>query len=244
MFNMASRYQYRKVRRLQKKSRRNFIITVIIITLLLYVTFTWILPSLIGGVGFIKNFTNPSRKIISPPDQITLAPPVLNIPYEATNTAQIEIKGYGNPGSKVQLFLDDDKKQTVSVSSEGSFIFKDVSLLLGVNNIYGKSIDDQGQTSLASKTLKIIYDNEKPTLNINEPEDNKKIQGGDRKVKISGKTENGAKIFINDAQVIVDKDGNFSSDQPLNDGDNNFNIESVDVASNTAEISRRVNYQP
>jgi len=140
--------------------------------------------------------------------------------------------------------LDDENKDTVDVSEGGSFTFKNINLSLGTNNIYAKTVDDKNQESLTSKLIKIIYDNEKPSLTISEPEDGKKIQGGDKKVKISGNTEAGAQVFINDSQIIVDKDGNFSKELPLNEGDNNFNIKALDSATNRAEISRKVTYQP
>ena len=241
---MRSRYQYRKAKRLQSKSKQTFFVTIIIILILIYATVAWILPSLIGGISFIKNLTNPSHKTINPTDQVTLAPPVLNIPYEATNTAQIDIAGYATPNSKVEIFLDDDKKQTIDVSEDGSFNFKDISLSLGTNNIYGKSVDEKEEESLPSKTLVIIFDNENPTLNISEPEDNKVIQGGDKKVKISGKTEVGINVFINGNQVIVNMDGNFSTTQDLNEGDNDFNIKAIDKAANFTEKSLRVIYHP
>lgn len=241
---MSSRYQYRKFRKLQNNNKQNFFITIIIIISLLYIALFWILPNLIGGVGFIKNLITPAKKIVNSSEQATLAPPVLNIPYEATNTAQININGYASPGSKVKLFLDDDKKQTVDVSGDGSFNIQDVTLSPGQNNIYGKTVDEKGLESLPSKTLSVIYDNEKPNLNINEPEDNKVINGGDRKVKISGKTEIGANIFINGAQVVVDLNGNFQSIQDINEGNNDFDVKAVDKALNETEISRKVIYHP
>lgn len=244
MVNMSSRYKYRSVKRYQNKSKRNFYATIIIILVLLYVTFAWILPSLIGGLGFIKNSANPSHKVVTPSDQTTLAPPVLNIPYEATNTPQIDLTGYGSPGAKVELFLDDNKKQTVDVEGDGSFKFSDVSLSLGTNNIYGRSVDEKNQESLPSKTLIIIFDNEKPVLDISEPEDNKSINGGEKKIKISGKTETGASVYINGNQVIVDHEGNFSSIQDLNEGDNNFDIKATDAANNSNAVSRRVVFHP
>lgn len=239
-----SGYRIRTIKRMQNKSRQNFILSLIIIVALFYISLVWILPNLIGGLGFIKNFTAPNKKTVSLDNQVKLAPPVLNIPYEATNTAQINISGYSTPGAKVEIFVDDDKKQTVEVSADGSFYFEGIALSLGSNNIYGKAADDQGKESLASKTLKIIYDNEKPVLIVSEPEDNKTINGGDKKVKISGKTEPGANLYINNTQVIVDKEGNFSTTLDINEGDNTFNIKSVDRALNTTEISRKVIYKP
>lgn len=241
---MSSRYQYKNFKRAQNKSKQNFAVSLIIIITLLYITFTWILPNLIGGLGFIKNLTQPDKKVVNLETQTTLAPPVLNIPYEATNTAQINISGYSTPGAKVELFVDDERKDTVDVSSDGNFSFKNISLSLGTNNIYGKTIDDAEKESLPSKTLKIIYDNEKPTLSIFEPEDSKTINGGEKKIKISGKTEVGANVYINNTQLIVDKEGNFSQTLDINEGDNDFNIKAVDQAFNAREITRKVTYKP
>ncbi len=243
---MAYKYSSRRyARRVAKKSRRNFIITLLLIGFLLYATLQWILPNLIGGIGFINNKIKPSQKIVNSADSDpSIAPPVLNIPYEATNTAQINIRGYGTPHSNVEIFLEDEKKDSTSVSDDGTFEIKDLTLALGTNNIYGKSADDKGKESLPSKTIKLIFDNEKPSLEVTEPEDGKKIQGGDKKINIAGKSEINAQVLINDSQVVLDKDGKFTTQLPLNDGDNNFDIKAIDSAGNTTEIARKVTYQP
>lgn len=245
-------YRTRSARRLSRKTKHNFLATIVIILVLLFVSVNWILPGLINGIGFVKNFIHhPQKQEKGAQENPSLAPPVLNIPYEATGTAQIDIRGYASPRSKVKLYLDDSARQTVDVSDDGSFKFPAVNLSLGTNNIYAKTLDDQDKASLPSKLIKIIYDNEKPVLIINEPEDGRKIQGGDehsssssKKVKVSGKTEPGAQVFINDSQTVVDKDGNFTTELPVNEGDNTINIKAVDAATNTTEIQRRVTYNP
>ncbi|MBI2196565.1 hypothetical protein HYU45_03020 [Candidatus Daviesbacteria bacterium] len=241
---MAYRYHSRRsVRRLARKSRRKFLITIILVVILSYFTLTWILPNFIGGLGFLTNILNPAKKSESSlNDNLTLAPPVLNIPYEATASSQIDIKGFTSPNSKVRLYVDDEPKDIVASAPDGSFIFKEVSLNLGTNNIYGKTLDEKKNESLPSKLIKLIFDNEKPALSISEPEDNKKIQGGDKKVKVSGKTEPGASVFVSGTQVIVNSEGNFALEQPLNEGDNIISIKAVDKASNTSEEQRRVTY--
>lgn len=244
-WNMAYKYRSRRsAKKLAQRSKRNFIITLVLITILGYLTLTWILPFFINGIGFIKSFFEQPQKIINLAQNSSLAPPVLNIPFEATNTAQIGIKGYATPHSKVKLYMDDEVRQTVETSAGGDFTISQVFLSLGTNNIYSKTLDEKDNESLPSKTIKIIYDNENPPLNLKEPEDNEQIQGGDKKVRFSGSTETGAQIFINNSQIIVDKDGNFNSEQPLNDGDNDFNIKAVDSAANSTEISRKIVYQP
>ena len=238
-------YRTRSARRLARKSQRNFFYTIIIIGLLLYATLFWILPNLIGGIGFIKGLFKGSEEAKSSvAENASLAPPILSIPYEATATAQIDIRGYGTPHSKVALYIDDEKKDTTEVSSEGSFEIKNVSLALGTNNIFARSIDEKERESLPSKTIKVIYDNEKPTLEVSEPEDGKVVAGGDKKVKVAGKINPEDKIFINGSQVVVDNEGKFESIQSLNDGENDFNIKAQDSAGNFTEISRRVIFKP
>lgn len=241
-YNYRSR---RTTRKLARQSQRNFIITLVLVGILIYSTITWVLPFFIGSIGFIQNITNPPKEAsVQSPKNSSLAPPVLTIPFEAANTPEIDIKGYGTADSKVKLYIDDEPRQTIKVSEDGSFVFEQISLSLGINNIYAKSLDDNDKESLPSKTIKLIYDNEKPDLNISEPEDGRNISGGDKKVRVSGKTEPGAKVFINDAQVIVNSDGDFSTDHSLNDGDNFISIKAQDLASNTTEIQRKVTFSP
>lgn len=237
------KYRPRAIRRSASRSKRNFIISLILVIAFSYLALLWILPNFIGIIGSVKDSIHPTVKKVNLENQTTLAPPVLNITYEATGSAQISIQGYSTPDLKVKLFMDDEEKTTTDVSSDGSFNFKNIDLTLGTNNIYGKTIDDKGNESLPSKTIKIIFDNEKPALDLSEPDDGKKVQE-DRKIKFVGKTEPGAKVFINGNQVIVDQGGNFSSDQSLNDGDNNFTIKALDSAQNSTEIPRAVNFTP
>lgn len=238
------RYRSRAIKRVARRGKRNFIISLFLIMVFSYLALIWILPNFIGAIGSVKNFIHPTEKKVNSENQTTtLAPPVLNIPYEATNTAKINIPGYSSPDLKVKLFVDDREIQTTDVSDDGSFTFQNIDLSLGTNNLYGKTVDETNSESLPSKTLKIIFDNEKPPLDVSEPEDGKKIQG-ERKIKFTGKTEVGTKVYINESQIIVDKDGNFSSDQSLNDGDNNFTVKAVDNALNLNEISRTVNFTP
>lgn len=241
---MAQKYRSYSARRIIRKSRRNLIITSLLIIFLLYATINWILPGFVNILGTINNIIKQPSKI-NKTDQLnsTLAPPVLTIPYEATNSPDIDIGGYSNPNSKVKIFVDEKEVKTADVLDDGSFLAKEIALSPGTNNIFSKSVDEENRESLPSKTYQIIMDLEKPPLSISEPEDNKTISG-DRKLKISGKTEPNAQIFINDSQIIVGKDGNFSKEVELSDGDNIFNIKSIDHASNFEEVSRKVIFQP
>lgn len=240
---MRYRYNSRSAKRIAKKSKRNFFITIILITGLMYATLQWILPSVIGGVGLINSKIKPTKKIVDT-NFDSLAPPVIDIPFEATNTAKINITGYAPPDSKVELLIDDSIKDTTTTKENGSFEFTDISLSLGINNISGKTVDEKGTESMSSKTLYIYYSNESPNLKVSDPEDNRTIQGGDKKITIKGKTDADIKIYVNETRIITNSDGNFSSEQPLNDGDNNFTIKAIDKAGNETSLLRKVTYNP
>jgi hypothetical protein len=237
-------YRRRIIRRQAKKSQVNLIITLIFVAIFAYASINWILPNFIGGLGLITNFFNPPSA--PKEDQIesaTLAPPELIIPYETTNISTISIDGYAVSNSEVELYLDGRLIDTAGVSADGTFRFENIPLSLGTNNFYGQTVDEDGKKSLPSKTQRVIYDNEKPPLEIFEPTDGQQIQGN-RQLTISGLTKEGALIFINDSQSIVDHEGKFKTIVQLSDGENNFNIKAQDSAGNTTEVSRRVIFSP
>lgn len=237
-------YRTRSARRLARKSKRSLLLTFIICVLLIYATIFWILPNLINVLGSVKTFLKPSQKTVEDVSKnSSLAPPVLNIPYEATNSGSIDISGFTTPDSKVKIYVDDLLEAQTQADDDGSFIAKNINLNLGTNNIYGKSIDDKERESLQSKIIRLIFDNEKPFLEVTEPEDGKSIQG-ERKLKVSGKTEPGTRVFVNQIQAIVSSDGNFNTIFNLNDGENMLTIKVTDLASNFEEITRSVTFQP
>lgn len=244
VYTLAMAYATRSTRRLAKKTKRNLIATMIIIIILIYATLNWVLPTFVGGLGFINGIIKPPKPVETPvSDDVTLAPPVFNIPYEATNTAKIDIKGYATYNSRVKLYVDDELRDAVEASEDGSFIIRDVLLSLSTNNIYGKAVDDKDRESLPSKTIKLILDNEKPKIEIFEPTDGKSIQG-ERKMKIVGKTEPDSEVYINGSRTIVNSEGAFTLEVSLNDGENTYNIKSQDKASNYTEVVRRITFQP
>lgn len=234
----------RSNRRLARKSRQNFLASIIIIVILVFITINWILPGVINGIGFIRNFNQKLKPTpASVADNPSLAPPVLSIPFEATNTAQIDISGYTAADTKINLYIDDELRSTEKAGDDGSFDFSNVTLTLGTNNIYAKAVDDKNRLSLPSKTFSVIYNNQKPNLTVDLPQDNQFINGGDKKVQVSGKTDPGDEILINGNQVVVNSDGSFSTTIDLSDGDNTVDIRAFDKATNSTEIQRKVTYK-
>ncbi len=231
-------------RRLQKKSTRNLIISIAILLIFSFLFVSWILPALVGGLTFLNKFKNSGKNNTSITSGETLAPPVLNIPYEATNTAEINIKGYAQPHETIEIYVDNELKKTVSTGEEGSFEAPGVELSLGVNNIYGKSVGEKDARSLASKTIRIVYDNKKPKLEISSPSDGQVVKGGDKRINVSGNTDPGIDIRINNVVAMVDSDGHFSSNIEINEGETVLTIIAQDIAGNSSSMERRVRWEP
>ncbi|MBI2022267.1 cadherin-like beta sandwich domain-containing protein [Candidatus Daviesbacteria bacterium] len=235
-------YRPRSIKRLQRNSTRKLILSLILGFGLLYFIFTWGLPALLDGLSFFNQFKTTTKKEVI--NDTVLPPPVLNIPFEATNTATIKISGYTKPNSKVEVYFDDELKETLESDSEGRFQTNFIDLALGTNNIYGITVSEDGGKSLPSKNIKLIYNNEQPKLEILEPSDQQLIKGGDKKVKVSGKTEPNNAVTINGIFTVVNSDGNFSYTVSLNDGDNTITIVSTNEVGNKTEVQKAVKYEP
>lgn len=242
-YRYKSTYKPRSLRRLEKKSQRNIILTLIIAFALLYFALSWGLPALVGGLSLFNKY-KPTVKIDTSNQDSAIAPPVLNIPFEATSSASIKISGYSMPNSKVEIYFDDALKTTTQTHDNGGFSTDPIPLSLGTNNIYGQTLNDQSKKSLPSKTIKIIYSNEKPKLELTEPSNGLQIKGGDKKVKVSGKTDPSNSVSINGVTIIVNSDGNFSKEIVINEGENTITVSAINSVGNSAQLEVKVNYAP
>lgn len=237
-------YKTRSVRRIARKTKRKLLFNFIVVLFILYATLRWILPVVVGGAGSISdNFKKPLPVQKSISEEAQLAPPVLFIPFEATNSASIDVKGYATGNSKVKIFVNNILTNTLDVSGDGNFKISGVDLVTGNNYIYGKTIDDKGKESLPSKTVTVSLNNEKPALKVTEPNDKKTVDG-DAKINVSGNVSSDAQVFVNGNHVITNPEGNFTTTITLNSGDNTINIKAVDKATNSVEENRTVTYQP
>jgi hypothetical protein len=236
-------YTPRSVRHEKNRARNRIILAIIVIFVLGYFFLTWGLPALVGGLTYITHFNSKPVVKNTSDEDIAIPPPVLNIPYEATNTATIAINGYTTPDTKVEIYLDDELKTTTDVKSDGSFQTSDISLSIGTNNIYGKTIMGDKQ-SLESKTIKLYYDSEKPKVDITSPTDNQEIKGGDKKIRVAGNTDPQNSITINGSTVIVNGAGDFATDVNINEGDNTLTITVTNRFGNSTSVERKVKYLP
>lgn len=243
-YRSRSHFKPYSIRRSEKHTRNRLVFTVVLSAVLIYLLLFWIIPNLIGGLSLLNRFkgTPPAQNVV---EDSKLAPPVLNIPYEATNTAQINIKGYAQSGTVVEIYLDDNLQTRVQTKEDGSFLAEGITLFLGTNSISGKTLDQEDHQSLSSKPIRIVYDNERPRLELESPADNLEVKG-ERKLQVKGSTTPGEEITvtISGSRTIVNDDGTFTLTINLSDGENLILVVATDKAGNSRELSAKVTFQP
>ncbi|HEX8932029.1 MAG TPA: hypothetical protein VF810_02650 [Patescibacteria group bacterium] len=228
-------------RHLQEQSLRNILLATggIIIIIILMATF---------GINFLINFSlwvkHPSQNVISNKDSVIyIAPPVLNSLSEATKSAQITVSGYAGDKQTIKLYVNGKFVDQAMVNKDKQFSFDNVALAKGNNELKAKAINNDKKESDYSTIVNITYVDKPPALDISYPQDGQTISKGDSPIKVTGKTDPGIKVTVNDFWAITNDDGNFSYSLPLNDGDNTIKIVATDNAGNqtTKELKVKTN---
>lgn len=197
--------------------------------------------TLINMAVFISNLNKKPETVINTKKNL-LSPPVLEAPYEATNTATIRLKGYSEPKYIVSVYLNEIFYKKFIIPDNGTFSISKVPLIKGKNEIWAIA-ENQKQKSDKSEILSILYKKDPPKLELKEPEDNSIISNETKTVTISGMTEEVTSLVVNERTIILDDKGNFKYDFPLSDGDNLLEIRAFDEAGNVLKIERKVTYK-
>lgn len=234
-----SRLQKIEEKRNVKKAAWLVIITMGIIAALVM----WGVPLLVR-VAVILGDLNASRRPISKTDLIPPPAPTLLLPYEATNSATLTVKGWSEPGSTVYLTVNSEVVGSVLASEAGNFELFDVGLSTGQNDIVAVAVDQAGNKSLESVPARLGYYHGEPELEIESPVTGQTITGGEKEVEIKGTTGAGSRLTVNDRLVVVAPDGRFNYRHALNEGENVVVIKARDGAGNEARRELTITYTP
>ncbi|MEW5759329.1 MAG: kelch repeat-containing protein [Candidatus Thermoplasmatota archaeon] len=169
-------------------------------------------------IHIILDTTQPTLEIVSLPD--------------ITNQIELKIEGRTEDGADV--YINDEK---INVSNERFSVT--ISLTEGENNITIESKDVAGNTKIIEK--KIILDTTLPSIEIIEP---KKSKTKESKMNIKGKTEHGTMVYINDENIGVNDEGEFSYNIDLAKGKNTIMIRAIDSAGNERIVSLSITREP
>lgn len=166
--------------------------------------------------------------------QVELQAPLLNTPLTATNSAQLELSGFAQPGAEVVLLLNARESSSSTAGDDGAFAVA-LNLEDGENTLAVFSRTDEETTSANSQEFLVVLDRETPNIVIDEPQPDQRFDRKTQTITVRGLTEGGSKIYINDRLVTSSLDGAFSASVSLKDGANELTIVVVDKAGNRAE---------
>lgn len=237
-------FHSRLARKEEKRNLRSALLFgFLTISLLLALVFFGI-PALVNMAGFVSDIKS-TNKPVEQTDIVPPSSPQINVLPEYTKETSIPLSGFAEPGSTVEIFLNNSPLGTTVTASDGSFTFSRINLSQDKNELYAVSVDETGNKSRLSSVIIVTFDNTAPKLDISEPQDGQKFfTDRKRKIKISGQTEAGVTLTVNERLAIVDQNGNFSVDFSLSDGDNTLKIIATDLAGNQTEKDINVNLTP
>ena len=228
--------------RLEKKEEDEITRKTIVLGLLTIVVFVLMLvfglPMLIKFsvlLGETKKTTVITDKVLPP------LPPRLVVPFEATNSSQIDIKGYAEKGIMVELLKNDVSIGKVAANDAGEFVFSNILLDQGESVFTAIAEGDKAGSSEPSKEARIVYDNTPPQLTMTNPsEDSLSVSSSD--FDIIGQSDKGVSVTVNGRVAMVDDAGKFKIKLQLNTGKNDVEIVVRDTAGNETKKDISITY--
>ncbi len=191
--------------------------------------------SIFLGEGKNKKNVETEEKVLPP-----LAPRIIR-DFEATNSAQIKIKGFAEAKVTVELYKNDVSIGVTEVSENGDFLFDKIPLDQGDNYFSAIASTEKSGRGDVSETINIIYDTLAPSLTLTNPsEDSLSVDYSD--FDIVGVTDKGSSVLINGRIVKVGDDGGFKEKWQLNMGKNDLEVIARDLAGNETKKSISITY--
>lgn len=175
-------------------------------------------------------------------DEAILFPPILDTLPVATNSAEITVRGFAQNADRVEIYINDIKKDTVTIGTkDGSFIVDDIKLYDGNNAVSAIAYGPRNTKSEASDPLTVFFKQGSVKLVVESPEDGATVQGNN-KFEIRGLTDPENTVTINGRWTRVSTEGTFKSTFDLSEGENGFQVVARDRAGNENSIARTVTY--
>lgn len=234
-------YRSRLSKAVEKKTKKSLVFSLLGIIVITGLLVKFGVPFLVNLAVFVSG-SKESSKSSSFNTQDFIASPILNSIPDATNSAKTIVSGSALPDMSVKLYINDNLVDTTNTDEQGLFSFGEVKLSKGENTIKALVESRSGKESNPSNLATILFKDDPPSLSVDNPKDGQTFSKDENNVNVSGKTDSGAKITVNDYWAVVDVNGNFSYNLRLKDGENPITIKAVDQAGNTTETKITVSY--
>jgi len=194
-------------------------------------------------IGALFGFISVHRNEEGRQARVTLSPPSFyNLP-KATNQKEVNIEGFSQSGSTVKLFLNGPQKGETLAGGDSKFLFEGIKLNNGRNTIFAKAEDDHGNTSEKSEIGIIVFDDDRPKIEIFEPTNGATIKNLNKRVLIKGKANEKVKIRVNDRLAVQKPDLTFEFLLGISEGDVKITVKATDDAGNEKIETIFIKYQ-
>ncbi len=206
--------------------------------ILLVVFFFVILPQVVKFIAGNTKITN----VVTPDSGLTIQPPIVAAPVNATFSAQITLTGYTQKENQVVILDNAEEIQRVNPQSDGSFS-TNINLKDGPNQIAAYNVTPDNKQSASTSSFLVLYEKNPPTLVISEPTDGQSVQGKkNQNLTIKGTAQKNARVTVNDRLIFSRSDGTFTTLYLLSIGQNTLDFKETDEAGNLTEKKITVTY--
>ncbi len=236
---MARKYS-RLSRRLETQGKRNLVLSIIGIAVIMFLMVRFGIPLLANFAGFISGF-NKTNTTQEKNETDFVSPPILDPLPSATNKPELEVKGQASQGEKVSVYLNGVLADTKNVDDDGSFKFK-IFLKEGENKIKAKASMNNVESDYSDEEI-ITYKEKEPTLEIKSPSDGQKFEKDQSPIQVTGTTDEGVRVTVNDFWAIMNG-VDFSYTLTLQNGENIIKVVATDEAGNKTEKTMKVTFSP
>lgn len=186
--------------------------------------------SLFGLISVNRN------AVVKPPEANTPPPIFIDVP-KAVNETKVDLKGISAPKTKIELFVNGPKVDTVLTDMSGEFLFTNIDLNKGTNTIFAKANETK------SETINIEFDDEAPKIEIKSPQEGDVVENLNERIEIEGTVSEKAEIRINDRVAIQRPDNSFTFLLGVDEGEVKISIEAIDLAGNKTTKDFSVTYK-
>jgi len=157
--------------------------------------------------------------------------PVITSPSDGlfTNQSTVVVKGEAAPTTTVHIFNNGEEVKSAEVHNDGTFSVE-IALSDGENVLTAKSSTERGMTE-ESAPIKVVLDQNKPTLAITNPKDGDKTNRETVTVEGTVEDANLDWVKVNGVNAKVEN-GKYSARIMLNEGINEIKVVAKDKAGN------------
>lgn len=156
----------------------------------------------------------------------------------ATNSSTLLFSGSALNFDRLEIYLNDEKQDEITISD--SFSGEVKGLEKGPNTIHFIAKSTKSKEVKKTPSYDVLYKNDKPKLEVQEPNDNSRVNKED--VKISGITDKETTIRVNGQPLIVDVSGKFTTMFRLKEGENKIQITAEDIVGNQEKKDLTITY--